>query len=102
MNAITVDGSPDTTAILHVTVRIWTPQPGTNRTTSQTFPVVPLTSINSQSATVFEMGDSTHPDRYLMNLGIANLDPVASQKFSIAWSSGLAGVPCFDVVRDAR
>ena len=42
VTALTADGLEDPTGRLYVASRIWTPQPGTTGTTSQSFPGVPV------------------------------------------------------------
>jgi hypothetical protein len=95
VSAVTAqNGSVDPTARLYVAARIWTPQPGTNGTTSQSFPVIPTNTINTPGAALFTIGGGPAPDNaanYRVNIGIVNLDPVNSQTFALSTST--AGNP---------
>jgi hypothetical protein len=77
----------DTSGRLYVASRVWTPQPGTNGgTTSQSFPVIPVQGINTQTAALFTVGGGPAPDEaanYRVNVGIVNLDPVNAQTYSV-------------------
>ena len=73
-------GDIDPTATLFATTRIWTLQPGSSATTSQTFPAVPVASINSPSAALFGVGGKGN---YRENIGIVNLDPINAQTFEV-------------------
>jgi hypothetical protein len=56
---------------LHAVSRVWTPQPGTNGTTSQSLPVLRVQDIVSERLTILgQRLDS----RYRTNVGIVNLD----------------------------
>ncbi|HVS30413.1 MAG TPA: hypothetical protein VMS98_03060 [Thermoanaerobaculia bacterium] len=79
-------GSVDPTAQLYVSARIWTPQPGTAGTTSQSFPVIPTNTIDTPRAALFAVGGGPSPDNsdnYRVNVGVVNLDPVNSQTFTV-------------------
>jgi hypothetical protein len=79
-------GGVDTTARLAINSRVWTPQPGTGGTTSQSFPAIPTNSINTPQAALFAVGGGPapdNPDNYRLNIGIVNLDPVNTQTFGI-------------------
>jgi hypothetical protein len=79
-------GSVDPTGQLYVSSRIWTPQPGTTGTTSQSMPAIPATTIDTPSASLFAVGGGPAPDRpedYRVNIGIVNLDPVNAQTYAI-------------------
>ena len=80
-------GSVDPTARLYVSARIWTPQPGTNGTTSQSFPVIPTSTINTPIAALFAVGGGPAPDNpanYRVNVGIVNLDTVNTQIYNVS------------------
>lgn len=82
ISGITAAGAIDPTASLYATVRIWTQQPGTNGTTSQSFPAIPLASVNTPGpAALFALGGDTN--NYRVNIGIVNLDPANAQTFEI-------------------
>jgi hypothetical protein len=88
ITGVTSGGGIDSTARLYVNARIWTPQPGTNGTTSQSFPVIPLNTINTPSAALFAVGGPDNPANYRVNVGIVNVDPTNAQTFVITPSSG--------------
>lgn len=73
-------GRPDPLAELHAFARIWTPQPETAGTTSQTFPPVSLRATDEQRLTVLGMRID---ERYRANVGIVNADPGTSGSFDI-------------------
>src|SRR5207237_493924 len=73
----------------YVTSRIWSPQPGTAGTTSQTLPAIPTSAINTPDASVFSLGGLT--GNYRANIGLVNLDPKNEQTFEVFFA--LAPVP---------
>jgi hypothetical protein len=82
--ALNPDGTGvDQTARLFVSSRIWTPQPGTNGTTSQDLPAIPASQLNTPAAAIFSMGGADDPPSYRTNVGIVNLDPAHAQTFYI-------------------
>lgn len=82
----------DPTAALYVSARIWTPQPGTNGTTSQSFPAIPVSTINTPVAAMFGVGGADNPSNYRVNIGIVNLDPVNAQTFVISLPPATSGI----------
>jgi hypothetical protein len=89
-------GTVDPTARLAVNSRIWTPQPGTAGTTSQSFPVIPVSSVNTPLAALFAVGGGPAPDdptQYRVNVGIVNLDATSPQSFSIFVPGPVQPVP---------
>lgn len=66
-------GNFDPGAQLYASERVWTPQPGTNGTTSQSFPSVATSDINLIRASI--VGQRIDA-RYRTNVGIVNLDTV--------------------------
>lgn len=62
---------PDPNAMLHVTSRVWTPQPGTAGTSSQALAPIPVSDI--ESTHVFIKGHRRN-EQYRTNVGIVNLD----------------------------
>lgn len=83
ITGITATGNLDPTAALFASSRIWTLQPGSAGTTSQSLPAIPLSAINTPDiAALFGVGGLT--GNYRLNIGIVNLDPVNTQTFSIA------------------
>ena len=74
----------DPGALLYATERIWTPQPGTTGTTSQTFPAVVTAEINQSGGTIL---GQRMDNRYRTNVGIVNLDQLNSHQFNIIQST---------------
>jgi hypothetical protein len=73
-------GDPDSAAQLVATSRIWTNQPGSSGTTSQSLPSIGTSDINSAVVAVL----STRRDsRFRTNTGIVNLSQ-SVQRFSVA------------------
>jgi len=64
-------GQVDPDARLHATSRVWTPQPDTEGTSSQTFSPIPLRDIVSEN--LFIIGQRRNL-QYRTNVGIVNLD----------------------------
>lgn len=83
LTAVRADDSVDTTAVLQVASRIWTPQPGSTGSMSQSFPSIPTSLVNSPSAAIFGLGGADQPSRYRVNVGIVNLDPVNTQTLNV-------------------
>jgi len=79
ITGINADGTDDPTARLYATSRIWTPQPGTNGTTSQTLPVLSMTDVNSSQLWIFGI---RRDERYRANVGIVNLSGT-TQRYAI-------------------
>ena len=76
--------SVDPNAVLYVSSRIWTMQPGTNGTTSQSLPAVPTNALFATSiAGLFAVGGADNVSNYRVNVGIVNVDPANSQTFQI-------------------
>ena len=67
---VTTTPTVDPNGRLVVTERIWTPQPGTTGTVSQTFPTLPTSDISSSAPAI--LGQRID-DRYRTNVGIVNL-----------------------------
>jgi hypothetical protein len=83
VTGVTGSGTVDSTAALSVNSRIWTPEPGTGGTTSQSFPAVPLSLINTPTAALFAVGGADDPTNYRVNVGIVNDDPSNTQTFVV-------------------
>jgi hypothetical protein len=79
----TTGGGIDSTARLYVSSRIWSPQPGTSGTVSQSFPAIPLSTINTPAAALFAVSGADNPANYRVNAGIVNVDPTNAQTFVI-------------------
>jgi len=73
ITGVDVNGIPDPNAQLYATERVWTPQPGTNGTVSQSFPAIATSDINLTRGTI--LGQRID-NRYRTNVGIVNLDTV--------------------------
>ncbi|MEA2239989.1 MAG: hypothetical protein QOC81_4713 [Thermoanaerobaculia bacterium] len=85
VTGITAAGDVDPSAQLVATSRIWTPQPASGGTTSQSLPSLSTTDINSSSLTIVsERRDS----RYRLNVGIVNMANVAQRYQVVASGSG--------------
>lgn len=80
VTALSGDGQLDPGAQLRVTSRIWTPQSGTTGTTSQSLPAVPAPSGIGTTAVLWGL---RRDERYRVNVGVVNLDPVHAQTFEI-------------------
>jgi hypothetical protein len=83
LTAVTAGGDPDTTAKFFVSSRIYTPT-SAGGTTSQSFPAVPLASIDTTSATLFGLGAGDSTTRFRVNVGVVNLDATRTQDFVIS------------------
>jgi hypothetical protein len=79
VTGITATGDPDPAALLVATSRIWTLQPGSSGTTSQSLPVVSTADINSAIPAVL---GSRRDSRFHVNVGIVNLSSSA-QNFQV-------------------
>ncbi len=85
ITAVTESGTVDANGKLFATSRIWTPQPGSTGTVSQTFPAISTTDLTLSRQTII---GQRRDDRYRVNVGIVNLDTVSSQLFQISAKSG--------------
>ena len=83
ITGLTSTGTLDSTAALYVNSRIWTPEPGTAGTTSQSFPAVPLSAVSAASAALFAVGGADNPANYRVNVGIVNIDQTNTQTFAV-------------------
>ena len=83
VTGVTSAGIPDTSALLYASTRVWTPQPGSSGTTSQSLPAVPVSTVNTQIAALFASGGADNPANYRTNVGIVNLDPINAQTYLI-------------------
>jgi hypothetical protein len=70
--AVNASGSPDTAAQINAFSRIWTNQPGSAGTVSQTMPSVSLT--DSIGSLVADLPGLKQSSQFRSNLGIVNLD----------------------------
>jgi hypothetical protein len=84
VTGVTSTGAADSTALLFATSRIWTMEPGTNGTTSQSLPSVPINGLFSgATAGLFAVGGADNPPNYRVNVGIVNVS-AAAQTFAIS------------------
>ena len=84
ITAIRSDDTDDTAGLLHSTARIWTFQPGSAGTVSQTFPTIAFPDITTNRLTIL---GQRQDGRYRANVGVVNLDPEAIQNFEILVSN---------------
>jgi hypothetical protein len=97
VTGVTSAGVADPTARLFISSRIWTPQPGTDGTTSQSLPAIPTSTINTPIAALFAAGGADKPENYRVNVGIVNLDPMNTQTFVITLPGQSGTVTAFTV-----
>ena len=84
ITGVTSSGANDSSALLSASSRIWTPQPGTTGTTSQSLPAVPTNALfTGTSAAFFAVGGADNPSNYRVNIGIVNMAST-SQTFAIS------------------
>ena len=95
VTGIASSGDIDPTASLYVASRIWSPQPGTGGTTSQTLPAIPTSAINTTDAALFSLGGQG--SNFRTNVGFVNLDPINEQTFYIVFTQTI--FPVFIPVR---
>lgn len=86
ITGVTDSGALDPTADLYAQSRIWSPQPGTNGTTSQSLPAIATSTINQSSAGIFSLG--ARSGNFRANIGLVNLDPNNMQVFTIIFPVG--------------
>jgi hypothetical protein len=90
VSGVQSDGvTPDLNAQLYISTRVWTPQPGTSGTTSQSLPAIPMSAVNTQVAALFAVGGADNQANYRVNVGIVNLDPTNAQTFQISLPSSV-------------
>ncbi|MEK6375253.1 MAG: hypothetical protein AABO58_21470 [Acidobacteriota bacterium] len=93
VTGITSTGAVDRTAWLRVSSRIWTTQPGSTGTTSQSFPAIDTDTISTHlRACVSGAGGSENGANYRVNVGVVNLDPKKPQTFFAYIDTG-SGTP---------
>lgn len=84
VTAVLADNTVDPGGQLHATARIWTFQPGSVGTVSQTFPTLPLSDITTRPLTIL---GHRQDGRYRTNVGVINLDPEVDQNFEVLVSN---------------
>jgi hypothetical protein len=91
VTGVTAGGATDVAARLTAASRIWTPQPGTTGTTSQSLPAVPMATIGgAEHATIIGVRRDA---RYRVNVGIVNVDPVRTQTLRVEVPTSLLSLP---------
>lgn len=83
ITGVDANGLFDPNAALYATERVWTPQPGTTGTTSQSFPAIATADINLTGGSIL---GQRQDNRYRTNVGIVNLD-VQQRQFNIVEST---------------
>jgi hypothetical protein len=86
VTGITTSGDADPNASLYVASRIWSPQPGTGGTTSQTLPAIPTSAINTTDAALFSLGGQ---GSFRTNVGFVNIDPINEQTFNLVFTQSI-------------
>jgi hypothetical protein len=86
VTAINADGTFDVNGRLFATSRIWTPQPNSTGTVSQTFPTLAIDDIPAGPR--LAITGQRRDDRYRLNVGIVNLGSLKAQTFAVAVSTG--------------
>jgi hypothetical protein len=90
VTGVTNAGDLDPAAALYAQSRIWTPQPGSSGTMSESLPAIPTSTINTPDAMVMFPGVLSSGN-YRLNVGIVNLDPTNAQTINIVISFGPVG-----------
>lgn len=83
IRGIDEEGDPDPQAKLHAVSRIWTPQPGTEGTTSQSFSPVSVRALDERRLSLIGI---RRDDRYRANVGIVNADPDDAHEYELTIS----------------
>ena len=83
---ITGTNTLDPSGQIYVTSRIWTPQPGTQGTTSQTFSTIPVQTLTTNRQAMLGIRRDA---QYRLNVGVVNLDSTNSQTFTITLGGAL-------------
>jgi hypothetical protein len=94
VSAIDANGQPDSGAQLVGTSRIWTPQPGTAGTTSQSLPSIATIDISSSAVSIL---GARRDARYRTNVGLVNLSPDVQTFQVIVFGSSGTDVRQIDV-----
>lgn len=74
ITAVDVNGNLDPNGLLYATERIWSTQPGSTGTVSQTFPAIATADINLTAASILGQRIDS---RYRTNVGVVNMDTVS-------------------------
>jgi len=94
ITGMTSAGLQDSGANLVATSRIWTNQPGSNGTVSQTLPILSTADMTSSSSLAIE--GLRRDSRYRVNAGVVNLD-ASAHTFRIAIGTVMATQELVDV-----
>jgi hypothetical protein len=96
MTGVTSTGSFDSSARLFVSSRIWTPMPnGAPGVTSQSFPAIPVSAIETGIATLYALGGADNPGNYRVNVGVVNLDSKNVQHFVVTVAISIFPQPTY-------
>jgi len=87
ITAVDANGNLDPNGLLYATERIWTTQPGSTGTVSQTFPAIATSDINLTAASILGQRIDS---RYRTNVGVVNFDTV-SHSFNVVRTTDTAG-----------
>jgi hypothetical protein len=87
ITAVDANGNLDPSGQLYATERIWTPQPGSTGTVSQTFPGIATSGLNLTAASILGQRIDS---RYRTNVGIVNMDSV-SRDFDVVRTTDASG-----------
>lgn len=82
----------DDNALLFATARIWTRQPESTGTVSQSFPVIPMTTVQSPPAATRRIFGHRIDVRYRTNVGIVNLETDRTQVFTVTQSCDIPSI----------
>jgi hypothetical protein len=74
IKGVTRDGVQDSGANIVATARIWSNQPGSSGTVSQTFPVLSTAELTVSSPYALGIQGLRRDSRYRLNVGVVNLD----------------------------
>jgi hypothetical protein len=95
-HAVNASGVLDPEGRIDAFARIWTQQPGTSGTVSQSFYSQREEELQANASRPAYILGLQHDDRFRTNIGIVNLDPTASQTYSVH-VVGTAGSRTFTV-----
>lgn len=95
-HAVTASGDLDPAGRIDAFARIWTQQPGSSGTVSQSFYAQREDELHSNASRPAYIVGLAHDSRFRTNIGIVNLDPTASQSFTV-YVVGTAGSQTFTI-----
>jgi hypothetical protein len=83
VKALDAAGELDPAGRLNSTSRVWTPQPGTSGTTSQSLPSIALSDVVSEHLAII---GGRRNEKFRTNIGIVNLDATGTHRFRVTVS----------------